>query len=65
MFTGQQRIHYAGHSMGTTGMFVAIDERPELADNIIMANMLAPVAYMEHMTSPIRLLAPITDEVEV
>ena len=51
--------------MGTTGMFVMGNERPEYGDKIIMANMLAPVAYMEHMTSPIRFLSPFADDVEV
>jgi hypothetical protein len=30
-----------------------------------MANLMAPVAYEEHMVSPIRLLAPFIDELEV
>ena len=63
--TGQQRIHYAGHSMGTTGIFVTMNERPEYADKIIMANLMAPVAYVEHMISPIRLLAPFAGSIEV
>ena len=63
--TGQDRIHYAGHSMGTTGIFVMMNERPEYGEKIIMANLLAPVAYVEHMVSPIRYLAPFAGSVEV
>jgi lysosomal acid lipase/cholesteryl ester hydrolase len=60
-----EKIHYVGHSMGTTGFMVMMNERPEYADKIIMANFLAPVAYVENMKSPIRLLAPFTDSIEV
>ena len=60
-----EKIHYVGHSMGTTGFMVMMNERPEYADKIIMANFLAPVAYVEHMKSPIRLLAPFADSIEV
>lgn len=60
-----EKIHYVGHSMGTTAFMVMMNERPEYADKIIMANFLAPVAYVEHMKSPIRLLAPFADSIEV
>jgi hypothetical protein len=30
-----------------------------------MANLMAPVAYVENMVSPIRLIAPFVDEIEV
>lgn len=62
--TRQERMHYVGHSMGTTGVMVMLDKRPEYADRIIMANLLAPVAYVEHMKSPLRLLVPFVDSVE-
>ena len=60
-----EKIHYVGHSMGTTGFMVMLNERPEYSDKIIMANFLAPVAYTENMKSPIRLLAPFADSIEV
>ena len=63
--SGHDSIHYVGHSMGTTAFMVTMNERPEYADKIIMANLLAPMAYVEHMTSPISLLAPYVDDVEV
>lgn len=63
--TGQSKIHYVGHSMGTTGVMVTMIERPEYQEKIIMANLLAPVAYVEHMTSPLRFLAPFADSIEV
>lgn len=51
--------------MGTTSFLVLAQERPEYLDKIVMANFLAPVAYMEHMQSPIRYLAPFNDIIEV
>lgn len=63
--TSHEKIHYIGHSMGNTAFMVTMNERPEYADKIIMANMLAPVAYVEHMNSPLHLLAPYVEEIEV
>ena len=51
--------------MGTTSFLVMTNERPEYMDKIIMANFLAPVAYMEHMVSPIRYLAPFEEVIAV
>jgi len=62
--TGQEKLHYVGHSMGTTGFFVAMDHRPEYQDKVIMAHLLAPVAYVENMISPISWLAPFIEELE-
>ena len=56
--SGQERIFYLGHSMGTTGFMVFANEHPEMQEKIILANLLAPVAYVEHMKSPMRYLAP-------
>lgn len=64
-FTGLEKIHYVGHSMGTTALLVMAQERPEYQEKIIMANMLAPVAYVEHMKGPIQLLAPFWGVIEV
>jgi len=64
MKTGQEKLHYVGHSMGTTGFMVLMNARPEYADKVKMANLLAPIAYVEHMQSPLRLIAPFTDEIE-
>jgi len=62
--TGQEKIHYVGHSMGTTGFMVTMNYKPEYADKVKMANLLAPVAYLENMKSPIRIIAPFTEEIE-
>ena len=62
--TGAQKIHYIGHSMGTTGMMVMADVRPEYREKLIMVNLMAPVAYVEHMDSPMGIIAPFTDDIE-
>ena len=51
--------------MGTTTFMVMAQERPEYLDKVIMANFLAPVAYVEHMVSPIKYLALFEDTIEV
>ena len=63
--TGQKKLFYIGHSMGTTGFMVMANERPEYQDKIIMASLLAPVAYVNHMKSPIKYLAPFSKSIEV
>ncbi|XP_053680890.1 lipase 3 [Anopheles nili] len=51
--TGRQRLHYVGHSQGSTGFFVMASTRPEYNDKVIQMNALAPVAFMGHMKSPL------------
>ena len=63
--TGHEQIHYIGHSMGTTGFMVMMNARPEYGEKVIMANFLAPVAYMENTISPIRAITPFVDEIMV
>lgn len=50
--TGQSKLHYIGHSMGTTTYFVMISELPSYNDKIISSQMLAPSAYMHNVRSP-------------
>lgn len=57
--TEHSKLHYVGHSQGTTAFFVMCSERPEYNDKIIMMNALAPVAYAKHISSPVvRALTP-------
>ena len=44
---------------------VMANKRPDLQEKVILANLLAPVAYVDHMKSPIRLIAPFADSIEV
>ena len=63
--TGQTQLFYIGHSMGTTTVMAMSDIHPEMKEKIILANLLAPVAYVEHMRSPIALIAPFANILEV
>lgn len=63
--TGAEKIFYIGHSMGTTMFFVCMTELPEYNDKITLMSAFAPVAYTEHMISPLRLIAPFATEIEV
>jgi len=62
--TGQEKVFYIGHSMGTTGFMVMSNMRPEMNDKIELANFLAPVGYMQHARTPLHYLAPFADEVD-
>ncbi|ODM93618.1 Lipase 3 [Orchesella cincta] len=57
--TGTKKVFYIGHSMGTTQYFIALSEVPGLNDKIEAGFMLAPIAYMGHLNSAIRLLVPL------
>lgn len=50
--TGQQKLHYIGHSMGTTVYFVMISEKPHYSSKIRSAQLLAPAAYMTYILTP-------------
>lgn len=58
-------IIYVGHSMGTTQFFVLASSLPQVAKNVKVMVALAPVAYMTHIQSPIRYLAPFVDDFQV
>ncbi|XP_063382174.1 lipase 3-like [Cydia fagiglandana] len=51
MHTGKERLHYVGHSQGTTAFFVMGSLRPEYNEKIISMHALAPVAYMANSGS--------------
>ena len=52
--TGKQKLHYIGHSMGTTMFYVLMSERPQYNSKIWAMFSLAPVVFLSHMTSPLR-----------
>ncbi|XP_017122250.1 lipase 3 [Drosophila elegans] len=49
--TGHSKLHYAGHSQGTTVYLVMLSERPEYSEKIKSGHLLAPCAFFEHGTS--------------
>lgn len=63
--TGQETLAYVGHSQGTLTFFIAMETNPDLNEKINMMFALAPVSTVAHMRSPIRLLAPYADSIEV
>lgn len=61
----ENNLLYVGHSMGTTMLFAMLAMRPEYNSKINAGFALAPVAYMNHVKSPIRLLAPFSNDIQV
>ncbi|CAH0560008.1 unnamed protein product [Brassicogethes aeneus] len=56
--TGVPSVYYAGHSQGTTSFFVMTSFKPEYNEKIKVQVSLAPIGFMNHMTSPFfRILA--------
>ncbi|KXJ71265.1 hypothetical protein RP20_CCG021027 [Aedes albopictus] len=51
--TNQSKLHYIGHSQGTTSFFVMASTRPEYNEKIHLMLALAPVAFTEHVRSPL------------
>ena len=51
--------------MGTTTVMAMANYYPEMSEKIILASLLAPVAFVEHMRSPIGLIAPFVNIIEV
>lgn len=47
--TNHEKVHYVGHSQGTTAFFIMASERPEYNSKIYAMNALAPVAFMGNM----------------
>lgn len=51
--TGQKKLHYVGHSQGSSIFFVMLSEKPEYNDKIDKSAVFAPVANTTHSRSPI------------
>lgn len=64
--TAEEKIFYAGHSMGTTMFFVMGSERPEYNSKIRAMFALAPIAFMDNMRSTLfQLISVAGDELGV
>jgi len=62
--TGKEKIFYVGHSLGTTTFFTMNSLDQSWAERIELATLLAPVAYVDHMNSPMKLLVPFSDQIQ-
>ncbi|KAJ3630135.1 hypothetical protein MTP99_011345 [Tenebrio molitor] len=51
--TGQTSLYHIGHSQGTTTFYVMTSMHPEYNAKVKAHFSLAPVAFMNHMTSPL------------
>ncbi|XP_055852506.1 lipase 3-like isoform X2 [Episyrphus balteatus] len=55
--TGEESLHYVGHSQGTTVLFVMTSLTPSFNYKIKSAQLLAPVAFMNNIRGPFVELA--------
>ncbi|XP_026468821.1 lipase 3-like [Ctenocephalides felis] len=55
--TGEKRLHYVGHSQGTTAFFVMASQKQSYNSKIASMQAMAPIAYMSHCKSPFVRLA--------
>jgi pimeloyl-ACP methyl ester carboxylesterase len=51
--TGQKKLYYIGHSMGTTMFFVMMSQRPEYNEKILAMVAFAPVAFFTPSKNPV------------
>ncbi|XP_023720755.1 lipase 3 isoform X2 [Cryptotermes secundus] len=51
--TGQKKLYYIGHSMGTTMFFVMMSQRPEYNEKIYAMLAFAPVAFFTPSKNPV------------
>lgn len=58
-FTNQEQLFYVGHSQGTLVLFSQLGQNPKLASQIKLFLAMGPVATVEHIKSPVKLLADI------
>ncbi|XP_013172126.1 PREDICTED: lipase 3-like [Papilio xuthus] len=63
--TGQKKLHYVGHSQGTTAFFVMGSLKPEFNNKILSMHAFGPVAYMAHNRSPLlNAISPFANRIE-
>ncbi|KAM7073138.1 gastric triacylglycerol lipase-like [Molossus nigricans] len=53
--TGQEKLHYVGHSQGTSIGFIAFSTYPNLAKRIKAFYALAPTTALKYFKSPLRI----------
>ena len=63
--SGAQQVFYVGHSQGGGLGIAQLSEDPVFASKIKMYVGLAPGVYMDNVKSPISLLMPFMEDIEV
>ncbi|XP_042230545.1 LOW QUALITY PROTEIN: lipase lipl-5-like [Homarus americanus] len=63
--TGVSSLRYVGFSMGTTTYFAMMSKKPEYNEKVKVMAALAPVAYLANIESPIKELAPYSNEMDM
>lgn len=61
--TGYSQLYYVGHSMGTTLAFAMLSTKTEYNDKIKTYLAMGPVATLNYVETPIKYLAPFSDEI--
>ncbi|XP_057669458.1 lipase 3-like [Diorhabda carinulata] len=57
--TGNKTLYHIGHSQGTTAFYVMASMKPEYNEKIEHHISLAPIAFMQHLYSPVmRIMSP-------
>lgn len=54
--TGKEKVHYVGHSLGTTIGFAMLSLRPEYNEKVQGLYALAPVAYMRNVGGTLAII---------
>ncbi|XP_066583639.1 lipase 3-like [Prorops nasuta] len=63
----KSNLTYIGHSMGTTVFYVMVSQHPRILEKCSIQAMfsLAPIAFMNHLKSPIRIVAPFARDIQL
>lgn len=56
---------YIGHSMGTTMFYVMASKRPDIASKVKAMFGLAPVAFVDHVRGPFRVIGSLLQNLQV
>lgn len=62
--TGQDRLSYIGHSMGSTQLLVLLSEQPEQNAKLNLAILMAPPSFMGNVGPPLDGVAAYVDTIE-
>ena len=63
--TEAKKIFYVGFSMGTTSFFAMANAKEEYLEDLALVSLMAPVAHVDHMISPLKYIAPFTNQIDV